>query len=45
MNGRGKCGLGLAIARKILDLHGGSIKAESTPGEGTTFTFGLPVAG
>ena len=38
-------GLGLAIAKKILDLHGGAIKAESIQGEGTTFTFGLPVAG
>lgn len=34
----------LAIARKILDLHGGAVKAESSLEKGTTFTFGLPVA-
>jgi len=32
-------GLGLAIARQIAVRHGMEIKAESTPGEGTTFTF------
>ena len=36
-------GLGLAITKKILSLHGSQISAASTPNEGTTFTFQLPV--
>jgi signal transduction histidine kinase len=36
-------GLGLAITRRILELHGCPIEARSTPGQGTTFAFGLPV--
>jgi signal transduction histidine kinase len=35
-------GLGLAIAREIVEAHGGWITAESQPGEGTTFMFVLP---
>ena len=36
-------GLGLAVARKIVEEHDGSISASSKPGEGTTFTIRLPV--
>jgi signal transduction histidine kinase len=36
-------GLGLAITKRILELHGCPIEARSTPGQGTTFAFGLPV--
>jgi two-component system OmpR family sensor kinase len=44
-DGTGHAGLGLAIVRKILVLHGVDISVSSEPGKGTAFTFGLPVHG
>jgi two-component system, OmpR family, sensor histidine kinase VicK len=41
---KGGSGLGLSIARTIVTVHGGSIAAESTPGEGTQMTIRLPMA-
>jgi two-component system sensor histidine kinase BaeS len=38
----GGSGLGLAIARGFVEGHGGSITAQSRPGEGSTFRFALP---
>lgn len=38
-------GLGLAVARKILAAHGGSLDVESEPGRGSTFYAKLPVTG
>lgn len=37
-------GLGLVLCRELLLKNGGDIRVESTPGEGTTFTFHLPQA-
>jgi two-component system sensor histidine kinase KdpD len=40
----GGAGLGLAICRAIVNLHGGRIEAARCPGGGARFTFTLPVA-
>ncbi|MGD8429070.1 MAG: HAMP domain-containing sensor histidine kinase [Ectothiorhodospiraceae bacterium] len=39
----GGAGLGLAIARRIVQLHGSDIRVTSAPGKGTTFAFEVPV--
>ena len=38
----GSAGLGLAIARAIVEAHGGTISAESPPGKGATVRFSIP---
>ena len=40
---RGGTGLGLSIVRSIAQVHGGSVEAQSTLGEGSDFTVTLPL--
>ena len=41
--GNAHAGLGLAIAKRIVELHGARLEVESTVGQGTSFSFQLPV--
>src|SRR5215217_3868628 len=42
---RGGAGLGLAIARQIVEAHGGTMEVRSTPGKGSTFILQIPQNG
>lgn len=39
----GNTGIGLSIVKKIVELNAGSVRVESEPGKGSTFSFTLPI--
>jgi signal transduction histidine kinase len=41
---KGGTGLGLAISKRIIEMHGGKVWVESVVGQGSTFSFKLPVS-
>lgn len=43
-DGRGGAGLGLAVCKQFVQLHGGHITVESQVGKGSTFHFNLPIS-
>jgi GAF domain-containing protein len=40
---KGGTGLGLAISKRIIEMHGGQVSLDSTIGQGSTFSFTLPI--
>jgi signal transduction histidine kinase len=45
LSSRRGLGLGLAIVRHIVEMHGGTTRVRSTEGKGSTFTILLPIKG